>query len=344
MWAFRRSGNLKIFSGRDRCSRQRDRTDTIEAISAKTPAMVRRPDARRASPPHRAVAVASPLPQCFPPLRSWERSAEGRVRGPNQAFARRSIPTSPLVGEVGRRPGEGSGPCPRTPLLSHLCRRGRRRPTAARAVGTKPSHAHLMLTRSTTRPPIAIPKSKFEQRWTKAVRELREPASQDPWRNLPFREVPRFPCLRVLLVLLASNLIAVTLSLSSRQVEFAIRYIEEHRDKVMAEHASRSVFKTTTCDAPKAGTRLLQNGGLQSWRFQATILPGKAKNDFGLRVRSLMIVTETVANPPHATGDEFDPISSKSLIATMRTAAFVIAATHRWCSLRFDEGPCFRAA
>jgi uncharacterized protein (DUF433 family) len=32
------------------------------------------------------------------------------------------------------------------------------------------------------------------------------------------------------------DLIAVTLSLSSRQVEAAIRYIEEHRDEVMAHY------------------------------------------------------------------------------------------------------------
>lgn len=33
------------------------------------------------------------------------------------------------------------------------------------------------------------------------------------------------------------DLIAVTLSVNSRQVEAAVRYIEEHRDEVMAEYA-----------------------------------------------------------------------------------------------------------
>lgn len=33
------------------------------------------------------------------------------------------------------------------------------------------------------------------------------------------------------------DLIAVTLSVNSRQVEAAIRYVEEHRDEVMAEYA-----------------------------------------------------------------------------------------------------------
>ncbi len=38
--------------------------------------------------------------------------------------------------------------------------------------------------------------------------------------------------------------IAVTLSLSSRQVEAAIRYIDEHRDEVMAEYAEMLARRT----------------------------------------------------------------------------------------------------